>query len=167
MIADLVRLLQPTDVEVFRRIRLEALREEPAAFASTASDWELLSDRDWRRLLADTSVFVAFCNDEPVGIMGLVRQRPRKMAHRASIVMVYVRQSLRGGGVSNELFDALISYACETGIRQLELEVSAENLGAQHFYLRKGFTAFGRIPGGYLQNGREIDEILMARRVDN
>ena len=35
-----IRLLDPSDVDAFRRIRLEALHAEPAAYASKAADWE-------------------------------------------------------------------------------------------------------------------------------
>ena len=43
----MIRCLQPGDEEVFRRIRLEALRAEPAAYASTAADWEALPPEEW------------------------------------------------------------------------------------------------------------------------
>lgn len=95
-------------MDVFRRIRLEALRTEPAAYASRAEDWEIMPDEERRRRLTDNPVFVAFDDDEPVGITGLIRQQSSKMAHRATI---------------------------------------------------------GRIPGGFLHDDKEIDEIMMARRL--
>jgi len=95
-----VALLDLRGVDVFRRIRLEALREEPAAFASSAEDWERLSEAEWRRRLADTPVFVAFVDDAPVGVMGLMRERAAKTAHRATLVMVYVRKDLRRLGLA-------------------------------------------------------------------
>jgi RimJ/RimL family protein N-acetyltransferase len=165
MSVGVVRLLQPSEFEVFRGIRLEALREEPAAFASTATEWEKLPDEEWRRRIEAAPVFVAFHDDEPIGIMGLMRQGASKMAHRATIIMVYVRQNLRGTGISSALLDALTNSARQIGIRQLELAVSVENLAAQRFYLRKGFSEIGRIPGGFLHDGKEIDEIMMARRI--
>ena len=165
MSTDTIRLAGPDDVDAFRRIRLEALHAEPAAFASTAADWEALSDEEWRRRLTEP-VFIAFRDDEPVGIMGLMRQRSSKMVHRATIVMVYVRASLRGSGLASALLEALIRPAREVGIRQLELAVSVENPAAVGFYRRQGFAEIGRIPGGFLHDGKEIDEIMMARRID-
>jgi ribosomal protein S18 acetylase RimI-like enzyme len=160
-----VRLLGPQDVEIFRRIRLEALRAEPAAYASRVEDWEALPDEEWRRRMADNPVFAGFLNSEPVGIMGLLRQRSSKMAHRATIVMVYVRAGERGSGLASALLERLIDHAREAGIRQLELAVSVENTAASRFYEREGFVEIGRIPAGFLHEGREIDEVMMARRI--
>jgi GNAT superfamily N-acetyltransferase len=163
--ADTIRLAGPDDVDAFRRIRLEALRAEPAAFSSTAAKWEALSDEEWRRRLAEP-VFIAFLDHEPVGIMGLMRQHSSKMAHRATIVMVYVRENLRGAGLATALLDALTSHARELGIRQLELAVNAANPAAVGFYRRKGFAEIDRIPGGFVHDGKETDKIMMARRID-
>jgi ribosomal protein S18 acetylase RimI-like enzyme len=164
--SSMIRHLAPEDFEFFRRIRLEALRAEPAVFASSAEDWEKLPDEEWRRRLTVNAVFVDFIEGEPVAIMGLIRQSASKMAHRATIVMVYVRKDRRGAGHAQALLDALVRHACEAGIRQLELAVSAENPAAIRFYRREGFVEAGRIAGGTIHVGREIDEILMTRHID-
>lgn len=96
-----IRLLNSDDVETFRSIRIEALQAEPASFASSAEDWERLSGDEWRRRTVDNPVFVAFQDDVPVGIAGLIRQSASKMAHRATLVMVYVRRELRGTASRN------------------------------------------------------------------
>ncbi|ASY65698.1 putative acetyltransferase protein (plasmid) [Sinorhizobium sojae CCBAU 05684] len=43
--------------------------------------------------------------------------------------------------------------------------LSAENPQAIGFYRREGFAQIGRIPCGCIRNGREVDDILMARRI--
>jgi RimJ/RimL family protein N-acetyltransferase len=50
-------------------------------------------------------------------------------------------------------------------LRQIELAVSVENPAARAFYRRAGFAEVGHVPAGILDEGREIDEILMMRRV--
>lgn len=160
-----MKLLDPDDFEVFKRIRLEALRVCPEAFASTLADWESLPDEEWRRRLANNPVVVSFSGDEPVGIMGLMRQQASKMAHRATIIMVYVRDTERGGERAVAMLDLLLDRARASGISQVELAVSAENPAAIRFYRREGFHEIGRIPAGFLHEGREIDEIMMARRL--
>ncbi|MCY1556481.1 Acetyltransferase (GNAT) domain protein [compost metagenome] len=79
--------------------------------------------------------------------------------------MVYVRKSLRGRGVASDLFSTVENYARDIGVTQLELTVSAENSVAIGFYLREGFIEIGRIPGGFIYKSKEIDEVLMARRL--
>ncbi len=159
-----IRQLMPTDIETFQRIRLEALRLEPSSFASSHEDWKAFSEDEWRQRLNDP-VFVAFVDAEPVGMMGLLRQRGRKMAHRATVIMVYVRQDQRGTGLAVGLLKAISAHARAAGVRQLELTVSAENPAAKRFYAREGFAEVGRIPGGVIEDGREVDDILMARRL--
>jgi ribosomal protein S18 acetylase RimI-like enzyme len=94
-----------------------------------------------------------------------MRQRASKMAHRASIIMVFLRADLRGTGLARALLEHLTEYARTQGIRQLELAVTAENLQAFRFYQRAGFAEIGRVPGGFLHDGREIDDIMMVRRI--
>lgn len=159
-----IRRIFPDEIDVFRRIRLEALRTEPSSFASRYEDWVILPVEDWRRRLHDP-VFVVFGGDEPVGIMGLLRQRPSKMAHRATLVMVYLRASFRGTGLARDLLDVIIDFARDEGILQLELAVSAENSAALRFYQRHGFIEVGRIPGGLVDDDGEIDDVIMVRRL--
>ena len=162
----MIRQLGPDDMQVFRQIRLEALRREPANFASSVEDWEVLPDAEWTRRLTANAVFVDFHDGEPVAMMGLMPQAASKMAHRATVIMVYVRKDRRGAGHARALLDAVADYARQAGIRLLELAVSAENPAAIRFYQREGFAQAGRIPGGTIHEGREIDEILMTRRID-
>lgn len=159
-----IRRIGPDEVEIFRQIRLEALQREPEAFASTFEDWALLSCDEWRRRLNEP-VFVAFQGHVPVGLMGLRRERPRRMAHRASLVMVYVRSTLRGQGLAKRLLDTVIEFGRSIGLKQLELSVNAKNPAAFRFYQREGFVEVGRIPAGYLDHGREVDDVLMVYRL--
>ncbi|WP_455873877.1 N-acetyltransferase family protein [Rhizobium yanglingense] len=160
-----IRLLGPEEIEAFRQIRLEALQTEPAAYASTAADWESLTHDEWHHRLTNNAVFVAFHREKPVGMMGLMRQQSSKMAHRATIIMVYVHKSFRGLGAASALLERLTGHAREVGIRQLELAVSAQNPPAIRFYEREGFSQVGRIPGGIIHDGEEIDDVVMARRI--
>jgi GNAT superfamily N-acetyltransferase len=162
----MIRHLGPEDIDIFRRIRLEALRREPAAFASSAEDWEALPDAEWRRRLTANAVFVDFHDGEPVAMMGLMRQSASKMAHRATVIMVYVRKERRGAGHATALLDAVVDHARVAGIRLLELALSAENPTALRFYQREGFTEIGRVEAGILHEGREIDDIMMTRWIN-
>ncbi|HEV2507538.1 MAG TPA: GNAT family N-acetyltransferase [Mesorhizobium sp.] len=160
-----VRLAGKDDVATFKKIRLEALQLEPAAFASRVEDWEALPDEEWLRRVTNGAVFIAFREGEPVGLMGLLRQQSAKSHHRATIVMVYVRAGERGTGTAKALLGALTRHARDAGILQLELTVSVENAGAQRFYLREGFVEIGRLPAGLILEGSEIDEVMMAKRI--
>lgn len=159
-----IRRLSVRDVDVFRRIRLEALSHEPLSFASVYGDWVHLSDREWRRHL-DQPIFVAFRSGQPVGMMGLRFERARKMAHRTRLVSVYVRKGERGTGVAATLLHEVTEHARDRGALQLELAVNAENSAAIRFYQRHGFLEVGRIPNGFLGHDAENDELIMVLRL--
>jgi RimJ/RimL family protein N-acetyltransferase len=161
----MIRQLTDADWKAFRQIRLESLQTAPEAFAATAQDWEKLSEEEVRRTLAGmAAAFVAFEDSEPAGIKCLVRQRPSKKAHRGALIYAYVRESLRGAGVAKALHAAVKEYAHHVGIRQIEISVTVENAGATEFWKRLGYNEVGRVPGGFLHDGREIDEVVMAIR---
>lgn len=110
-------------------------------------------------------VFVAFQSQEPVGLMGLLRQQASKMKHRSTLIMVYLRDSARGQGLAEGLMNAVAKYAAESGVSQIELNVSSQNRRAIRFYERNGFRAIGLIPAGMIHEGEEVDEVIMARRL--
>lgn len=159
-----IRRLEQGDVPVFRKIRLEALRLEAASYASAVEDWERYSDKEWRDRLR-MPVFVAFRSGDPVGIMGLLPQQALKMKHRATLVMVYVRANERGTGMAERLLNIVAHFAVENGISQIELNVSSRNSRAIRFYERGGFRATGLIPAGMRDQGQDVDELIMVRRL--
>ena len=159
-----VRRLSVKDVDVFRRLRLEALSHEPFSYASVFADWACLSDRQWRQHLSQP-VFAAFLGGQPVGMMGLRFEHARKMAHRAKVVSVDVRKGKRGIGIAANLLREVVDHALAHGVIQLELAVSAENSAAIRFYERHGFVEVGCIPDGFLGHDGKRDELIMVRRL--
>lgn len=160
-----VRLLTPDDAPLFRSLRLEALTLEPQAFASSLSDWSRMTEEDWRARLEAVDVFVAFEGDEPAGLMGLGREQGSKTRHRGLLIMVYVRADYRGRGIGDRLVEAVLDRARTKGMRQVELAASAQNPAAIGLYRRHGFQTIGTLPAGILHEGREIDEVIMVRRL--
>lgn len=159
-----IRRLEKGDVDIFRSIRLEALRLCRAFFASTFDDWDALPLSAWQQRLEEP-IFVAVHNMEPVGLIGLLQEKGSRSAHRASVVMVYIRQDFRRLGVAKKLLCMIEKFARDNGVTQLELTVSTENIVAIKLYNEAGFVEVGRIPGSFIHDGREIDEIMMIHRL--
>lgn len=155
--------LEAGDLPVFKAIRLESLKMAPSAYASTFADWSSLSDEEWLERMK-TPVFTVLKGGEPIGIMGLMPQRGENRSHRATIIMVYLRESERGAGLADELLKAVMDFAKEGGVRQLELNVNHTNARAIRFYERHGFEMVGRIPAALIDEGQEMDELIMVHR---
>ncbi|WP_316015788.1 N-acetyltransferase family protein [Roseobacter sp. HKCCA0434] len=79
---------------------------------------------------------------------------------------VYVGEAARGRGVGAALMDALAAEAASRGIAALVAGISAENAGGLAFHAARGFAEVGRVPGAGRKFGREIDLVLMHRRID-
>lgn len=145
MTAPTIRQLHPDDWQMFRILRLEALRLEPAAYASTLSDWADLTESDWQDRLNANVVFAAFDGSNAVGLAGL---RPD-----GAVIMVYVRAAARGQGHAQSLMGAVRQAAQARNMPRLWLHVASDNDAARHLYERLG----------YIAEGCEGQDIVMAR----
>ena len=161
----MIRKVSLQDLDAFRQIRLEALQRAPHSFASTYDEWSAFEDVEWRKRM-DIAIFVAFAQGVPVGLMGLKRSQPAKMRHRATLVMVYVRQSLRGSGLASALLQAVEAYARTEDISQIELVLREDNEPARRFYRKRGFAEVGFIPDGFREYDNRFHEILMTRSLE-
>ncbi len=62
---------------------------------------------------------------------------------------IAVRRDAQRKGIGRALLDALVDEARRSGVRQVLLEVAADNDAAQHLYGAYGFDAIGRRKGYY------------------
>src|SRR5690349_1819929 len=88
-----IRVLTPADAKAYRAIRLEALQQEPDAFASSYEE-ESSRPKIFRERLEGRfggTTFGAFAAEEIVGTAGGVREDRLKTRHRLLLVGVYVR----------------------------------------------------------------------------
>jgi ribosomal protein S18 acetylase RimI-like enzyme len=159
-----IRKISPDDIEFFRSIRLEALRAEPDAFASSADEWNAFTVSEWLQRMKFPT-FVAFVDNEPVGLMGLIRHDPKKMRHRAKLVMVYVRNTFRGSGLADALLEHVFDYARQEQIIQIELVVRSDNLPAIRFYSKRRFSKIGAVPDGFLDERQSSAETIMVKQL--
>lgn len=162
-----VRRLEKTDVdlEIFKTLRLEALKTHPEAYASGYDDWVTLDQSGWYARMDDVFIQVAFNQNDPIGMMAVHVSPRSRFAHRGTMVMVYLRDTARGSGAAKAMLDACARCAKDAGLTQLELSVSAANARAQGFYLREGFVQFGRLPNGYCHDNVLTDDIMMWRPI--
>ncbi|WP_128253199.1 GNAT family N-acetyltransferase [Falsirhodobacter deserti] len=141
----MIRRLTPAGWQTFRDLRLEALRLEPAAYASSLADWTGLPESEWRARLEANAVFCAFDGHMPAGLAGL---RPD-----GAVIMVYVRAACRGRGMAQGLMEAVRSEAQERGLPQVWLHVHKDNAAALRLY--------GAL--GYAITNEDGPDIVMAR----
>lgn len=142
-----IRLLQSSDAEEYRKLRLVALQKHPSAFASS---YEEEKDRSaaiyGERFQSEESfTFGAFEEEKLIGSVTLLKETKFKLKHRALIVAMYVTNDSRGKGVGKALISAALEKAKEIGgIEQIYLAVESTNEPAKRLYSSFGFEVFGK-----------------------
>lgn len=146
-----VRLLNAEDAAAYRRVRLQALREHPEAFGSSAEDFAVqplgdLADR-LRSQSERFSIFGAFVAGELVGLVGFGRDGGLKVRHRGGIYQMYVTPEQRGKGLGWLLLEYAVNYARQLpGLEEINLAVTVGNEPARRLYERFGFAFSHREP---------------------
>ena len=161
-----MRPLGPADAEAFQTLRLEGLREAPAAFASSyEEEVEYPLSKVTGRLAggAGSRVFGAELHGSLVGLVGLYREARPKTKHKAVVWGLYVAPAQRGSGLGRALLGAALEYARTVpGILQVQIAAAATNEPALALYESCGFERYACEKRALWVDGRGYDEVALA-----
>lgn len=162
----LIRTLTSADAAAFQVLRLQALREDPVAFASSYEeerDTPLSVVAGRLQPQSDRAIVGAFDGRELVGLAAWHREEMRKLRHKGFVWGVYVARTHRGRGLARGLLDKVIALArAADGIRQLNLTAYADNRAALALYESLGFVAYGREAAAICVDGQLHDDVHLA-----
>lgn len=145
----IVRRVGETDWEQVRDIRLTALQESPAAFASTYAREAAFDEQTWRSRTRTAAWFLAYDGNDAVGLVAGITETDAPVEER-HIVSFWVAPSHRRRGVAGSLLATVVHWARSDGARVATLWVVEGNDGAARLYLRYGFEWTGErqpVPG--------------------
>ena len=110
------------------------------------------------------SFAILAADDTTNDILGfaIAESNPEEGVPVGHLITIDVRPSSRGLGVGRMLMNAILARFSAAGTTAVTLEVAADNMAAQAFYQRFGFSQTGRIPGYYM--GR-LEALLMEKRL--
>ena len=138
-----IRRIQVGETDLYKQIRLMALKEAPYAFTSTYESANQRSDESWREqvessaLGSDRATFIAFSDHVPIGIAALYRDKEN--GDTGELLQVWVHPEFRGTTVIWDLMDTIFQWAAENNYRQVIAGVAKENARASKFYAKYGF----------------------------
>lgn len=159
-----IRPLSAADGEAWRALRLQALMQEPASFASSYQEAVQADAAEFaRRIPADGDanvLFGLFVDGALEGAAGFAVQDGLKRRHKGLLWGVYVRPALRGRGCARALVRRVIDHA-RGHVALLQASVTAGNDGARRIYLALGFRAYGLEPAALRVDGVDLDEELL------
>ncbi|RPI87712.1 MAG: GNAT family N-acetyltransferase [Chloroflexi bacterium] len=155
----IIRTIVPSEWELYRKIRLRALKDSPDAFGSTFEREVMIPDDGWQRRLSDNTnpdldlPLFAEVDGEPVGLAwGRINRSDPKIAN---LYQMWVAPEHRGLGIGRMLVDAVISWARERSAEYLDLGVTCGDTPARRLYERAGF-----VPSGIPEPLRPGSEVL-------
>ena len=139
----LLRPLTSADAEIYRELRLSALREHPLAYVTDFREEAALPIEEMqKRLAGETSVTIGAFDEEQslIGIGTLLWTTRLRQRFRATIVGMYVPPSCRRQGIATELLRACIERARTLPeVEEVCLSVTAGNDAARAAYIKFGF----------------------------
>lgn len=159
-----IRPLRAADADAWRALRLQALKEEPAAFTASYEEAVATDPAELaRRIPAEgeaSVLFGLFVDGVLEGAAGFAIQPGPKLRHKGLLWGVYVRPGWRGRGWAKALVGRVIEHA-RSRVAVLQAGVMAGNNAARSTYLALGFEAYGLERAALRVNGVDIDEELL------
>lgn len=145
-----VRRIRPDEADRYRSIRLRALEDAPAAFATTLDEATAFSDETWQGRARDaadgpdSTLYLA--TDATGGDVGMVAAiRNTGDPSTAELISMWVAPAARRSGVAAELVGHVVDWATESGYGRVELWVTRGNESAERLYRQLGFSVTGDI----------------------
>ncbi|WP_068403068.1 GNAT family N-acetyltransferase [Kribbia dieselivorans] len=134
-----VRTLTENEWELFRSIRLAALKDSPEAFVATYEDESAIAETEWRERMNRSPRLLAEVDGEPVGVVSVGHSTRRDDATMGELFGLWVTPEWRGRSVAANLVVTGAKFATEKGLKQLAYWVGSDNGRAVAFASSFGF----------------------------
>lgn len=162
-----IRKLTSEDAKAYWDLRLEALQQDPEAFATTYKD--AISRVDPLKRVASnldsevSATLGAFIDNELVGVMTIAEEGAPKLRHRVNLFAVYVTPRVRGKRIGIALLQAVIEHSKQLAyVEKINLTVVSTNDRAIKLYEKVGFKSFGLEHHAMKIDDTYVDEIYMS-----
>jgi len=157
-----IRLFGGADAELYRELRLEALKLHPHAYGSTFEAEAAEPLAIFERRLTSFEILLGSIGTEPMGMARLSIPTFATERHKGMLTGMYVRASARGSGLATALVDAIVERA-RGRVALIELSVVTTNERAYRLYRRQGLEIYGVDPCALKHGDRYFDEYQMVR----
>lgn len=158
-----VRILGEAEWQLYREVRLAALKDAPEAFVAHFEDEASYGDDFWHERMDRAHRIIAERGDEPVGLvcLGLHDEDPQA----GEVFGLWTAPKARGERVARQLVAVAARKAAEDGRRLLYFWAGSDNASAVGFASSFGFRPTEerrpmRVADG--ATAREEDEVAMV-----
>jgi ribosomal protein S18 acetylase RimI-like enzyme len=157
------RALTPEDLELYKRLRLVALKTDPDAFGSNHAREVAFDDATWLSRMSgfdgrEGAVLVDEVDGAATGIVGIgFSERPAD----TQLWGMWVAPASRRCGAAQRLIDAAVQWSVAHHAKTVTLWVVRANAAAIALYERNQFSATGEVDT--LPGNPCVDELAMQR----
>lgn len=154
----------------YRDLRLDALKTEPLAFASSYEENVSKPDSHWQEHFNSSKSYYLFAQDQNQ-LIGMVLfywdERPRRR-HIANIAGTYVKPAYRGQGLGKLLMKKIIDAIKQNPqFTKIKISVNTVQSAASALYAKCGFRIVGKYYNELYINGKYYEELLMEMQISN
>lgn len=152
--------------EEYRSLRLEAVKNDPLAFAAAYKEELDTSKEKWKSRLksANSLMLFAEADGKLVGMVGAFWENKEKRKHIANIVSMFVKREYRGHWIGRMLLETMIKKINKNSdIRKLKLGVVSTQTTALNMYQKLGFKIVGRFVKELKNCDAFYDEYLLEK----
>lgn len=168
----IARKIKEDEWQKYKKIRLEALKNDPQAFGSSYERENQKSDNEWKEklMLSNTDdskkIFVGIDNDSN-GFLAIGGAYAENLGEW-NVIAIYVNPKYRGQGVSKILLSEIINTLKARGnVKRLILRVNVNQQAAVNLYRSLGFVIINKEEKQLLGDGNFYDEFEMALDLKN
>jgi ribosomal protein S18 acetylase RimI-like enzyme len=158
--------LTTSDWEIYKELRLDALKENTESFGDSFEESVRHHDDEWKKELENPKSYILVARDygKVFGMVAGYQEDNLKMRHMAYVWGVYVRHAQRRQGIGRKLMEALISeFSSNKEIEKIDLNVNTSQLPAVRLYEKLGFAIAGTLHKELKVDGKYFDEHVMEK----
>ena len=163
-----IRKLTIEDGESLWNLRLQALKDNPEAFASTYEETLQNGKEQFIHRIhpREDAFYLGAFDPNLVGMVYFRRNEGRKSSHKGHVLGMYVHPESRGQGVGKALLQQVLAQShLLPDLEQLHLMVVTTNQAARVLYRSVGFEVYGTLLQAFKLDEQYWDEELMVLRL--
>jgi ribosomal protein S18 acetylase RimI-like enzyme len=157
-----IKKLKPDKWKDYRDLRLDALKNEPLAFASSYREEKNITRHEWKK--RSKNALFAVLGDKPIGMIVYLFNDKIKTKHIAHIFGVYVKKEYRGREIGKNLIEDVLKIIEENvNISKIRLIINPDQKAAVKIYENFGFDIVGRLKNELRVDDKYYDGLIMEK----
>ena len=143
----IIRKFKKTEWLLYKKLRLESLKDSPDAFGSTYENEVKKDDLEWKDCLIDRITskmsfpLIAEYDNKPAGLAWFNIEKENNK--KSVLYQMWINPEFRNKGIGFKILKEYKDWSIKLGAKYLHLNVTTNNNSASHLYSSFGFVFIG------------------------